>query len=265
MTHIKKIVLFAVLFGASLPAAAAYSWAFDSGAGKCSVPNTTTTSCTVTSTGPTVTATMYSNTNGSGSNADLYTLETGYMGVYSGGIGEHNRDGCSSGSTCDVGDLYSAAPEHAIDNNQRYDSVLLNFASSVKLNSMSIGWKGTDSDMTVLAYTGTGTCTATGTCSSSLAGKKYADLTSFGWSLIGHYGNVAVDAATGINAGNVNSKFWLIGAFNPLVNGSTLGWGRDDAVKLKSIVADVPTSVPEPASLALVGLGLAAISRLRRR
>ncbi|GAA5178104.1 hypothetical protein GCM10025771_16720 [Niveibacterium umoris] len=210
---------------------------------------------------------MYSNTNGSGANSDLYTLETGYMGVYSGGIGEHNKDGCSSGSSCDVGDLYSSAPEHAIDNDQRYDSVLLNFGTSVKLNSLSIGWKGTDSDMTVLAYTGTGTCVATSTCSATLAGKKYSDLTNSGWSLIGHYADVALNAVTGINGGNVSSSYWLIGAFNPLVGGSTTGFDsfRNDAIKLKSIAADVPGKVPEPASLLLVGLGLAAAARFSRR
>lgn len=266
MTHSKKIWLAAaILLTSSLPAAAAYSWSFQSGSG-CSVPNQTTTSCTVTSGGQSVTATMYANTNGSGANPDLYTLETGYMGVYSGGIGEHNKDGCSSGSSCDAGDVYSAAPEHAMDNDQRYDSVLMNFgATKIKLTSLSIGWKGTDSDMTVLAYTGTGTCVATNTCSSSLASKTYGDLTNRGWSLIGHYADVATNAITGINAGNVSSNLWLIGAFNPLVGGDP-GWSKgNDAIKLKAIAGDVPGKVPEPTSLLLVGLGLVAAYRVGRR
>lgn len=262
------MLLASLVMSASMPAAAAYSWAFDS-TSQCAIVggNGNGTTCTVTSAGPSVTATAYANTVGSGSNTDLYTLETGYMSVYSGsGLGIKNRDACSlpgAAANCDVNE--GVSPEHAIDNNERYEMVLLNFSTASKLTNLSIGWKGADSDMTVLAYTGTGACASTHTCSSSLTGKKYSDLTNFGWSLIGHYGDVAVSALTGVNGGNISSSYWLVGAFNPLVNGSTLGWQGNDAIKLKSIAAEVPAKVPEPASLLLVGLGLAAASRFSRR
>ncbi|MCX9157748.1 PEP-CTERM sorting domain-containing protein [Niveibacterium sp. 24ML] len=267
MTQSKKIWLAAaILVTTSLPAAAAYSWSFDTTT-KCAVVGGT--SCTVSSSGPSVTATTYSNSGGSGADTSLYTLETGYMSVYSGsGLGEKNRDACGlsgAAANCDVSEGNS--PEHAIDNNERYDSVLMNFGASnkVALTSLSIGWKGADSDMTVLAYTGTGACVAAGNCSSSLSSRKYSDLTNRGWTLIGHYADVAANAITGINAGNVSSSLWLIGAFNPLVGGDP-GWNvGNDAIKLKTIAGDVPGKVPEPASLLLVGLGLIAACRAGRR
>lgn len=236
----------------------------------------------------TVTATAWSNTNNGtsgtsnaarGSNSLTgsanYALQTAYLNVYSGGLGVKNQD--ASGNTL-YGDYNDgASPEHSMDNNQRYDSVLFNFSNAVDLNSVTIGWSQTDSDVSVLAYTGTGACVGSGTCTSNASGIKYADLVNYGWSLIGQYANLAVNTAKSINAGNVASSFWLIGAANSLVGGTTDG--NTDYVKLLALAGDkyTPTctpgtpgcggggnGVPEPGTLLLLGAGLLGLSRVRR-
>jgi len=207
---------------------------------------------------PTLTTTAYSNTNGSSTTPDTYKLETAYLSVYSGGLGVTNRD-AGSGPGQDLNE--GIDPEHSIDNNQRYDSVLLNFGAATRLTSLTIGWSYNDSDMTVLAYTGTGNPT------SNLANLSYSQLTANGWTLVGSYSNVALNTLQGINAANIVSQYWMIGAFNPLVDtASTLTTG-DDYVKLLSVAGDTTTigkQVPEPASVLLTGAALAVLAWSRR-
>jgi len=191
--------------------------------------------------------------------------------LYSGGLGINNLNGCASGTTCDVGDLQSVAPEHAIDNNQRYEMVLLTFNAAVKLAQMKMGWAGgADSDVTVMAYTGSGTPT--------LSGKAWTLASLTGWSVIGNYADVSTNA-TNINAGGTYSSYWLIGAYNPLGGSVASGFTtQDDYVKLASVTGCVQgatgsaasgcttttNKTPEPGSLALMGIGLLGLIRMRK-
>jgi len=229
------------------------------------------------------TASGWANT-GSGASADVQTLQNQPAGtnlqLYAGGLGINNLNGCAVASGgCDVGDLPSTAPEHAIDNNQRYEMVLLSFSQSVKLTNAKFGWTGTsnysggDSDYTIMAYTGSGAPT--------LTGKKWSDLaaTNSGWTNIGNYSDAITGVNNAINSGNVYSSYWLIGAYNPLADPTggavTGGVGGNDYLKLAAVTGCVsgtsgctlasPNSVPEPDSSVLFGVAFLAMLSLRKR
>ncbi len=163
----------------------------------------------------------------------------------------------------------SAAPQHAVDNFTNTELVSLRFASSIKLESVTIGWNGgNDSDISVLAYTGSGAPTA-------IAGKTTAQLLSSGWALVGSYANLAVGVAkTVTNAANVSSSWWLVSAYNSgfgsSSNSSSSGLdNHNDYFKLLavagSVVGGTGGRVSEPATMALFGLALLGVVAGRRR
>ncbi len=197
-------------------------------------------------------------------------LATGNFVRYSGGLGINNLDGCgtTSSSTCsgDAGDVLSSAPEHAVDNDQRNEMILLQFSEKVNLTALNFGWVGSDADFTVLAYQGSG--------NSSLAGKTWSTLDA-GWKLVGNYSNTTTGAKSlsSNSEPTYYSSFWLIGAYNPLGGAANSAYSGSDYLKLASVTGNTCTSttpgcgggnVPEPSSLLLIGVGLLGLLRMRR-
>jgi hypothetical protein len=265
-TKIAGLVGAVVLFSGA-QAQAEITWRFDSSpySGYTTVNSTTAQKI---SDGVTATAQGWSNTNNatastantlgstSISSTTSYKLEDAYLYVYDGGIGVKNRD--ASSSTSSYGDnSENNSPEHSVDNNQRYDSVLFSFSEAIDLNSVSIGWWNNDSDISVLRYDGAGVA-------SDIAGKTYAQLLTSGWNLVSQ--NAASTASNKVLDGSTASSYWLIGAANPLLG--TVMDSKRDYVKILALAGTVkvpPSGVPEPGTLLLMGAGLFGLSRFNAR
>lgn len=245
----------------------------------------------------TATATGWSDTGGAATyNVSTATLESAYVGVYTGGLGITNADGTSATSspgcntaTQDCGEATGTAPEHAVDNQGRYDSLLFNFGKNVQLTGIQIGWTQTDADISLLA------CDPTKGCNPTLSGKKYSDLVVAGWTLVGSYANLTTtgggsststpdirkvnggnpnnvgfdktsNGSDVTNAANTSAQYWLVTAFNPTLSGTLSGFDSgNDYFKVQAIYGVANgNKVPEPGSLALLGALAAGAFTMKR-
>jgi hypothetical protein len=277
---------------ASAPAWADVKWKFDFPSANC-----TNTSCygntknasSVTGTfsdgtSPggvgSITASAWSNTVGSANSQ----IESAYLASWgSNGLGVQNRDGVtmpgspSGGGTSDG--VEGGTPEHAMDNNERYEAILFSFTDLIRLTGVEIGWPSSggsyDSDIFVMAYTG-------GAATPPLAGSSFASLTSSSWQLVGNYADLPANVKTSVNTGGqtggtiYSSKHWLIGSRIPGLGTTCQDTGSggknngcdtytDDYAKLLAVYGDRTRQVPEPGALLLVGVALAGLWVTRRR
>jgi hypothetical protein len=214
-------------------------------------------------------APSYTATQNHANNGAIQTIQSAAVSSYDGGIGIANADRCTSGLKCDLNE--GRQPEHAIDNQQRYDMALLTFTSPVQLTAMKLGWKYNDSDMSVLAYTAPGAPNTASGANPTFVGLKYSELVNKGWTAIGHYSNVGLATPTAINALGIVSSYWLIGAYNPLAlnplanpaGPTSFSASSYDFVKLSAVMGFHP--IPEPGSLMLVASAVLGLILLRTR
>ncbi|WP_416307587.1 exosortase-dependent surface protein XDP1 [Neptunicella sp. SCSIO 80796] len=206
----------------------------------------------------TLTVTGWSDTGGS--NDDI--IASGELAFYgSGELGLINRD---------EGDQQ---PDHSIDSSNSnsnnwvdYDAVLLEFSQAVNLEQFYVGWAydngNSEADISLLAYTN-----HSGNGTADIEGSSWNNIIGQGWESIDNYANVD-DYSYQIVDTTVTSKYWLIGAYNPIFgSGSGLG-SENDGFKLKEVYTSTSaprTEVPEPNALAILAIGLLSLVRVRSR
>ena len=175
---------------------------------------------------------------------------------YGGGLGAVNTDEVDN------------TPNHAFDNvlgnssSVDYDMLLMEFDTEVLLEEIDINWKGDDSDITVLNYTGLNDITDDPFFDTA---DTWYSLLSQGWNHVGNYANLST-SNNQVISGAFESKYWLVGVYNPSFGDN---WtNTNDAIKIAGVVTsttEFSTQVPEPASYALVIAGLLVACRRRRQ
>ena len=285
VTQIAKLCAAAVVMSAASSGFAA-TWQLAGIGGLCGGDNSTTTNTTVGC--------------GAGLSASGYSTGTGAQGTtgttanFTNTAGVMNYGGAGIGlrATNDV----DASGPHAFDNVNGVDALLLNFSTKTNLNSVQIGWSGTnsgaiagytDSDFSVFAWTGAA-------AAPSFATVGPGGLTAAGWTLVGNYADLLANAAVSLPAAAATaifSSYWLISAYDTSYgstssNGGSLS-GTNDSFKLLQVAGNTTCTgtiqnnaggggickpggnqggqVPEPGSLALFGAAMIGFVASRRR
>lgn len=218
--------------------------------------------------GSTVKATAWSNTGGNDTTSsqgtatptNVGTLQAAYLGSYSSGLGVGNTEIATNQDNREPADQ----PEHAMDNDQRYDSILLSFTQKVTLNAVNIGYANGsstgDADISVFAYIGNSGNPPS--VQPTLTSSTYDALsTSALWKKTSFPGT-GPNAITTPGAGS--AQYFLVAAYVPqtgVSDGTNLGAGGD-YLKVSGVTAS--KAVPEPNALLLVGLVMAGLWSTRR-
>lgn len=157
--------------------------------------------------------------------------------------------------------------EHTIDNVNGYDFMAFSFSEAVILDAVTSGWHSNDSDISVLALTGT--------FNQANWDGSWTGLTDNGFTHIGDYLNLIDDQSTAVNSSDINSQYWLIGAYNSGFDTNTSYSANNDYLKLSGLtVSSVPApdaggseavAASGPGSLGLIAAGFAGLMMARSR
>lgn len=244
----------AAAFGSSAFAGATWTFGSGSPASECTLTEVGGAGCTGSTAGaPSLKVTAYSSTGSGGTfAAATLNLWDGY------------------GLAVEAAGESTAEPYHAMDNNGTTDLILLDFGRvKVDLDSLTIGYKNTDADISVFRYIGT-------SASPTPAGLLVTNMSSGGWELVGNYADLRTSDVRAVNSTDKSSSWWLISAYNEGFGSSQESsggslWSGNDYFKVLSVAGNVvtppkpPTNVPEPGSLALMGIAMAGFVATRRR
>lgn len=177
---------------------------------------------------------------------------------YGGGLGAVNNDEYNNQPNHSFDSVISYNPSNPDEQYIDFDMMLLEFDTEVELTEIDINWKGSDSDMVVLNYAGSGDGGIPFSSTDTWGG-----LLSEGWNHVGNNMDVSL-SNNAVVANSFESKYWLVGVYNPTFGPYGSNYAGNDAVKIAGVVTkttEPSTQVPEPATYALVLLGLMAVMR----
>ncbi len=162
----------------------------------------------------------------------------------------------------------SQGEAHWVDNNGRYDFILLSFSEEVELAGISVAYANADSDISIAAFNsnpfsgGSAMQRWEQIGGYALASSSFSNV---GASPVNHYYSLNTGANQNKTTTGVSAKYWLVGAYNQyFANGLTAG---DDHLKFSGLTTKTTnptTQVPAPASLSLFAIALLVLAGRRK-